>query len=166
MPFYVYTQTSADIKVNFCWIAAMCSEIFLPARTDNPVVAGRYVCLCLVTQMCSIPGDPMNSSPPASPVHGILQARTLEWVAISFSGRYVYETAIIQGQSQKVLQSEWSGMLGELEEEIVSNLENLEKLPEDASLINLYSLAQCIKQMVLESVAVWLLNVSFQFKQS
>lgn len=45
-------------------------------------------------------------------------------------------------------------MLGELEEETVSNLENLEKLPEDASLINLYSLAQCIKQMVLESVAV------------
>lgn len=54
-------------------------------------------------------------------------------------------------------------MLGELEEEIVSNLENLEKLPEGASLINLYSLAQCVKRMVLESVAVWLLNASFQF---
>ena len=54
-------------------------------------------------------------------------------------------------------------MLGELEEEIVSNLENLEKLPEDASLINVYSLAQCVKQMVLESSAVWLLTVSFQF---
>ena len=29
--------------------------------------------------------DPMNCSPPGSSVHGILQARTLEWVAISFS---------------------------------------------------------------------------------
>ena len=29
--------------------------------------------------------DPMDSSPPGSSVHGILQARTLEWVAISFS---------------------------------------------------------------------------------
>ena len=29
--------------------------------------------------------DPIDSSPPASPVPGILQARTLEWVAISFS---------------------------------------------------------------------------------
>ena len=29
--------------------------------------------------------DPMDSSPPGSPVPGILQARTLEWVAISFS---------------------------------------------------------------------------------
>ena len=45
-------------------------------------------------------------------------------------------------------------MLGELEEEIVSNFENLEKLPEDASLINVYSLAQCVNQMVLESSAV------------
>ena len=105
----------------------------------------------------------MNSSPLGSPVHGILQARTLEWVAISFSRRYAYKTAIIQGEPQKVLQSEWSGMLGELEEEIVSNLENLEKLPEDGSLLNLYSLAQCVKQMVLESSAVWLLTVAFQF---
>ena len=29
--------------------------------------------------------DPIDSSPPASPIPGILQARTLEWVAISFS---------------------------------------------------------------------------------
>ena len=29
--------------------------------------------------------DPIDSSPPGSPVHGILQTRTLEWVAISFS---------------------------------------------------------------------------------
>ena len=29
--------------------------------------------------------DPRDGSPPGSPVPGILQARTLEWVAISFS---------------------------------------------------------------------------------
>jgi len=29
--------------------------------------------------------DPIDSSPPGSPVPGILQARTLEWVAVSFS---------------------------------------------------------------------------------
>ena len=29
--------------------------------------------------------DPIDGSPPGSPVLGILQARTLEWVAISFS---------------------------------------------------------------------------------
>ena len=40
--------------------------------------------MCLITQSCLTLCDPMNSSPPGSSVHGILQARILEWVAISF----------------------------------------------------------------------------------
>ena len=35
-------------------------------------------------QSCPTLCDPIDSSPPGSPVPGILQARTLEWVAISF----------------------------------------------------------------------------------
>ena len=36
-------------------------------------------------QSCSTLCDPIDGSPPGSAVPGILQARTLEWVAISFS---------------------------------------------------------------------------------
>ena len=36
-------------------------------------------------QSCLTLRDPTDGSPPGSPVPGILQARTLEWVAISFS---------------------------------------------------------------------------------
>ena len=36
-------------------------------------------------QSCLTLSDPRDGSPPGSPVPGILQARTLEWVAISFS---------------------------------------------------------------------------------
>ena len=36
-------------------------------------------------QSCPTVCDPIDSSPPGSPVPGILQARTLEWVAISLS---------------------------------------------------------------------------------
>ena len=36
-------------------------------------------------QSCPTLCDPIDSSPPSSPIPGILQARTLEWVAISFS---------------------------------------------------------------------------------
>ena len=36
-------------------------------------------------QSCLTLCDPIDGSPPDSPVHGILQARTLEWVAIAFS---------------------------------------------------------------------------------
>ena len=36
-------------------------------------------------QSCPTLCDPLDVSPPGSPIPGILQARTLEWVAISFS---------------------------------------------------------------------------------
>ena len=36
-------------------------------------------------QSCQTLCDPIDGSPPGSPVPGILQARTLKWVAISFS---------------------------------------------------------------------------------
>ena len=36
-------------------------------------------------QPCPTLCDPIDGSPPGSPISGILQARTLEWVAISFS---------------------------------------------------------------------------------
>ena len=45
------------------------------------------LCCCsfLVAKSCPTLCDPMDCSPPGSSVHGILQARTLEWVAIFFS---------------------------------------------------------------------------------
>jgi len=36
-------------------------------------------------QSCPTPCEPRDGSPPGSPVPGIFQARTLEWVAVSFS---------------------------------------------------------------------------------
>ena len=36
-------------------------------------------------QSCPTPSDPIDGSPPGSPVPGILQARVLKWVAIAFS---------------------------------------------------------------------------------
>ena len=40
-------------------------------------------------QSCPTLCDPIDGSPPGSPVPGILQARTLEWVTISFSKCYL-----------------------------------------------------------------------------
>ena len=42
-------------------------------------------CCCLVSKLCLTLCNPMDCSPPGSSVHGILQARILEWVDISFS---------------------------------------------------------------------------------
>ena len=45
------------------------------------------MCGVLVAQSCPTLCDPMDCGPPGSSVHGILQARILEWVAIPFSRR-------------------------------------------------------------------------------
>ena len=50
---------------------------------------GRYVgnkaAAAKSFQSCPTLCNPIDGSPPGSPIPGILQARTLEWVAISFS---------------------------------------------------------------------------------
>ena len=54
-------------------------------RTDAPAAAAALL------QSCPTLCDPVDSSPPGSPVPGILQARTLEWVAISFSNAWKWK---------------------------------------------------------------------------
>ena len=41
--------------------------------------------VCLVTQSCPTLCNPIDCSPPGSSIHGILQARILEWVVVPFS---------------------------------------------------------------------------------
>ena len=45
-------------------------------------------------QSCQTLCDPIDSSPPGSPVPGILQARTLEWVAIFFSNAWKWKVKV------------------------------------------------------------------------
>ena len=45
-------------------------------------------------QLCPTLCDPIDSSPPGSPIPGILQARTLEWVAISFSNAWKWKVKV------------------------------------------------------------------------
>ena len=45
-------------------------------------------------QSCPTLCDPIDGNPPGSPVPGILQARTLEWVAISFSNAWKWKVKV------------------------------------------------------------------------
>ena len=49
------------------------------------LVGQKYLRTVLVTQSCPTLCDPTDCSPPGFSVHGILQARILEWIAIPFS---------------------------------------------------------------------------------
>ena len=48
-----------------------------------------------VAQSCLTPSDPMDCSPPGSSIHGIFQARVLEWGAIAFSATDIWGSIIL-----------------------------------------------------------------------
>ena len=53
--------------------------------------------------------DPVDSSPPGSPVPGILQVRTLEWVAISFSNAGKWKVQVKSLSRAQLLVTPWTG---------------------------------------------------------
>ena len=57
-------------------------QLYVTPAMENFIISFHG---CLVTQLCLTLCDPMDCSPPGSSVHGILQARIVEWVAISSS---------------------------------------------------------------------------------
>ena len=59
-------------------------------------------------QSCPTLCDPTDSSPPGSPVPGILQARTLEWVAISFSNAWKWKVKVMSLSHVRLLVTSWT----------------------------------------------------------
>ena len=59
-------------------------------------------------QSCPTPCDPIDSRPPGSPVPGILQARTLEWVAISFSNASKRKVKVKSHSRARPLATPWT----------------------------------------------------------
>ena len=90
-----------------CWVASVVSNSVQPHRWQptrlprpwdppgkNTGVGCHFLLQCMkvkieskVTQSCLIPSDPVDCSLPGSSVHGICQAKVLEWGAIAFSLR-------------------------------------------------------------------------------
>ena len=59
-------------------------------------------------QPCPTLCDPIDGSPPGSVVPGILQARTLEWVAISFSNAWKWEVKVKSLSRVRLLATPWT----------------------------------------------------------
>ena len=67
------------------------SHKFLPTIIYSPAAAAAAT---KSLQLCLTLCDPIDGSQPGSPVPGILQARTLEWVAISFSSAWKWKLKV------------------------------------------------------------------------
>ena len=79
-------------KASILWHSAFFTvQLSHPYMTTGKTIALTrrtlivYAAAAKSTQSCPTLCDPIDGSPPGSPIPGILQARTLEWVAISFS---------------------------------------------------------------------------------
>ena len=68
----------------------------------NAAAAAKSLQSCLT--LC----DPMDGSPPGSPVPGILQARTLEWVAFSFSNAWKWKVKVKSLSHVRLFVTPWT----------------------------------------------------------
>ena len=79
--------------------------------TEKHTILQRYYSECAAAkslQSCPTLCDPIDGSPPGSPVPGILQARTLVWVAMSFSNAWQWKVKVKSLSSVWLLVMPWT----------------------------------------------------------
>ena len=77
------------------------SQVLLHLSTNTAAAAKSL-------QSCPTLCDPIDGTPPGSPVPGILQARTLEWVAISFSSAWKRKVKVKSLSRVRLLATPWT----------------------------------------------------------
>ena len=84
----------------------VCSSIIYNSQD----MEATYAMLCYAKSLQSCPTlcDPIDGSPPGSPIPGTLQARTLEWVAISFSNAWKWKVKVKSPSGVRLLATPWT----------------------------------------------------------
>ena len=104
--FSYFRNVNAELKLQITWRHAV--SIFYSCLL---VVYSPYAAAAAATkslQSCPTLCDPIDGSPPGSPVPGILQARTLEWVAISFSSAWKWKVKVKSLSCVWLLATPWT----------------------------------------------------------
>ena len=84
-----------------------------PAYWDKCVWPSTFLAAAAAKSLQSCPTlcDPTDGSPPGSPVPGILQARTLEWVAITFSNAWKLKVKVKSFSRVRLVATPWTAAL-------------------------------------------------------
>ena len=77
-------------------------------RSNALTAAAAAAATAKSLQLCPTQCNPTDSSPPGSPIPGILQARTLEWVAISFSNAWKWKVKVKLLSRVRLLATPWT----------------------------------------------------------
>ena len=92
------TYFPGNIHIHIC----VCVHIYIHIHMLAAAAAAKSLQLCLT--LC----NPIDGSPPGSPVPGILQARTLEWVAIFFSNAWKWKVKVKSFSHIWLLATSWT----------------------------------------------------------
>ena len=79
-----------------------------PSQAYNPILLHFSPCCFKLLQSCLTLCDPIDGSQPGSPVPGILQARMLEWVAISFSNAWKWKVKVKSLSRVQLFETPWT----------------------------------------------------------
>ena len=103
------------------WVAISFSRRSSRSRDQTQVscIAGRFFTVwatglpagaaaAKLLQLCPTLCDPVDGLPPGSPIPGILQARTLDWVAISFSKAWKWKVKVKSLSRVRLLVTSWT----------------------------------------------------------
>ena len=85
-------------------------------QQQKGIQKGRAICITAAAaaakslQSCPILCNPTDGNPPGSPVPGILQARTLEWVAISLSNAWNWKVKVKSLSHVRLVVTPWTAV--------------------------------------------------------
>ena len=113
-----YCFYSIWLAVWAVWYTAWCTPISQGSEISpwHLLIQGLFYSLCWALpaaaakslQSCPTMCDPIDGSPPGSSVHGILQARTLEWVAMSSSNAWKWKVKVKSLSRVRLLATPWT----------------------------------------------------------
>ena len=93
----------------FLWLGEKITWLKSETHVDSLKVSALSTATAESLQSCPTLCDPIDGSPPGSPIPGILQARTLEWVAISFSNAWKWKVKVKLLSHARLLATPWTG---------------------------------------------------------
>ena len=102
--------TSTFFLINTCcWVCSTFQTVYMcVCMCIYRYIYIFYAAAAKLLQSCPTLCDPIDSSPPGSAVPGVLQARTLEWVPISFSDAWKWKVKVNSLSCVPLLATPWT----------------------------------------------------------
>ena len=109
----MYVKTYPDLSLRKLWEIVKDREAWWDAtwqlnKNNRLLITSAAAAAAKSLQSCLTLCNPTDGSPPGSPVPGILQARTLEWVAMSFSNAWKWKVRVKSLSCVQLLVTPWT----------------------------------------------------------